>query len=89
MLDNAHTQMTLTQDCLPPLIESTTRHYNSTCMQNTNLWLVFLTSVQQGIMECTFVAISGMIMHCHAAIPEVEHLFTQDTIVGTNSVIAS
>ena len=52
-LDNADTGMPLTQDCPAPLIDSTTGHYNSTGTHSTSLWLVFLTSIQQGrALEC-------------------------------------
>ena len=45
--------MPLTQVC-PPLINSTTGHYNSTGMHSTSLWLAFLASV------CTARESSGM-----------------------------
>ena len=44
-----------------PLIDSTTGHYNSTGMYSTSLWLVFLTSIQQGrALECAFVVLNSM-----------------------------
>ena len=54
-LNNA--RMPLTQDSLPPLIKSTTEHYNSTGTHSTSFWLAFLASVQQGrALECTFIS---------------------------------
>jgi len=41
MLDNADTQIPLTQACLPTLINSPTGHYNSTGMHSTASGLPF------------------------------------------------
>ena len=54
------------QGCLPPLIDSTTGHYNSTGMHSPNLWSAFLTNFQQGrALECAFIALDSMGTHCH------------------------
>ena len=45
LLNNVDACMHLTQDCLPPLVDSTTGHYNSHGPHNTSLWLVFLASI--------------------------------------------
>ena len=59
--------MPLVQDCPPPLIDSTTGHYNSASTHSTSLWLAFLTSVQQGrALERGFIGLNSMSMHCHA-----------------------
>ena len=42
---NPDTVMHLAQDCLAPLTNSTTGHYNSTGTHSTSLWLAFLNSV--------------------------------------------
>ena len=47
-LSNADAGMPLTQDCPAPLIDLTTRNYNSTGTHSTSFWLGFLDSVQQG-----------------------------------------
>ena len=83
----------LTQDCPPLLIESTTRHYNSTGMHSTSFLIAFPVSVQQGrALERTSKALKGMSMHCHAhaygkytgSLQSRGHLFAQDTLDGTN-----
>ena len=45
LLDSGDARMPL--DFPPPLIDSTTVHYNSTGIHSNSHWLVFLTSVQQ------------------------------------------
>ena len=56
------------QDCPPPLIDSTTGHYNSTCTHRTSLWSAFLASVQQGrALECAFVALNITVTYCHTS----------------------
>ena len=66
-LDNADTHLPLTQGCPPPLIDSTTGHYNSTGSHSTSLWSAFLVSIQQGrALERAFVALNSTGMYCHA-----------------------
>ena len=66
-LDNVDTHLPLMQACPPPLIDSTTGHYNSIDSHSSSLWLAFLASVQQGrALECAFVALNSTGMHCHA-----------------------
>ena len=43
LLDNLEVHLPPMQGCLPPLIASTTEHYNSTGTHSTNLWSAFLT----------------------------------------------
>ena len=66
LVDNADTRLPLTQDCQPPLIDSTTGHYNITGTYSTSLWSVFLASVQQGrALEHAFVVLNSTSKHCH------------------------
>ena len=65
MLNSQDTGMTLAQDFQAPLIDSTTGQYNSAGMNNSNLWLAFLASLQQGrALERTFVLLTST--HCRA-----------------------
>ena len=78
-LDNADAGMLLAQDYPPLLIDSTTGHYNSAGTHSTSLWLVFLTSIQQGrALECAFVALNGMSTCCQAyqKLPEASKVGT-------------
>ena len=59
--------MPLIQGCLPLLTNSTTGHYNSTCIHSTSLWLVFLASVhQEKPLEHAFIVPNNTSIHCHA-----------------------
>ena len=65
-LGNADAHLPLMQVCLPPLIDSTTGHYNSIGSHSSSLWSAFLTSVQQGrALECAFVGLNSTGTHCH------------------------
>ena len=79
-LDNLDVHLPPTQGCLPPLIASTTEHYNSTGTHSTKLWSAFLTSVQQGrALDCTFVLLNSMGTDCHTyqkIIPEASEIRT-------------
>ena len=67
--DNGDTGMPLTQDCLAPLIDSTTGHYNNTVMHSTSLWLAFLDSVQQGREpELLFSPQYCELVYCHSIV---------------------
>ena len=90
-LDNADACMPLTQDCPPSLIVSTTGHYNSTGTHNTSFWLPFPASVQQRrALECTSKVLKGIEYalsrppEMYWKPPERGHLFTEDTLDGTN-----
>ena len=64
----ADTRMPLMQDCLAPLIDSTTRHYStcSTYTHSTSLRLAFLASVQQGrALEHGFIVLNSVSMHAY------------------------
>ena len=64
----ADTHMPLMQDCLAPLIDSTTRHYStcSTYTHSTSLWLAFLASIQQGrALEHGFIVLNSVSMHAY------------------------
>ena len=66
-LDNADAHLPLTQVCPPPLIDSTTEHFNTIGSHSSSLWSAFLASTQQGrALECSFVALNSTGMHCHA-----------------------
>ena len=40
--------MPLAQDCLAPVTDSSTGHYNNAGTDSSSLWLIFLASIQQG-----------------------------------------
>ena len=66
-LNNADAHLPLTQVCQPPLIDSTTGHYNSIGSHSFTLWSAFLASIQQGRgLERAVVALNSTGMHCHA-----------------------
>ena len=66
-LDNADAHLPLTQVCPPPLIDSTTEHFNTIGSHSSSLWSAFLISIQQRrALECSFVALNSTGMHCHA-----------------------
>ena len=75
------------QGCLPPLINSTTGHYNSTGTHSTSLWSAFLTSVQHGrALEHTLVALNGMGTHYHTYRKNTRSLRNTDaSIIRTHS----
>ena len=73
-LDNVDTGIPLTQDCLAPLVDSPTGQYNSTGTHSTSLWLVFLTSVQQG---------KGLERSAQWHKYTLPHLLAEASIVGT------
>ena len=62
-----NTGMALAQRCPPPLIYSTTGYDVSTCTHSTGIRLASLTSVRQRAiaLECAFVLLNGLSMHCH------------------------
>jgi len=69
------------------LIDSTTRHYNSTDTHSASLWLAFLTSAQQGrALEHSFVVLNGVSTHCYAYWKYTRSLRTEDTLDDTNGV---
>ena len=61
------TGMALAQRCPAPLIYSTTGYYVGTCTHTTGIRLASLTSVRQRAitLECAFVVLNGLSMHCH------------------------
>ena len=64
--NNMNTCMSPAQDCLAPLIDSTTGQYNSTVTHSTSLLLAFLNSIKQGrAPECAFIVLNGTSTHCH------------------------
>ena len=56
--------MPLIQGCLLSLTNSTTGHYNSTCIHSTSLWLVFLA--KKTPLEHTFIVLNKTSTHCYA-----------------------
>ena len=83
-LDNLDVHLPPMQGCLPPLIASTTEHYNSTGTHSTNLWSAFLTSIQQGrALDCTcstaWVQIATPTKKLYRKPPKYGHLYNPDT----------
>ena len=76
------------KDCPPPLIDSTTGHYNGTGTHSTSLSLAFLTSVQQGrAPEHSFVMLwcshlEGF--HCTYLVQVPYHHVHHSTEMNTN-----
>ena len=88
-LDNADACKPLTQDCPPSLVKSITGHYNSTGTHNTSL------SCQHTARESSRThlqsaqghkcALPRLLEICQKP-PKEGHLFTQDSLGGTNGV---
>ena len=77
--------MPLTQDRLPSLIQSTTRHYNSTGMHSTSFLIAFPVSVQQGrALERTSKVLKGTSMH---AMPMPTENIPEASKVGDTSLL--
>ena len=85
--------MPLAQDCPAPLVDSPTGHYTNTGTHSSSLWLSFLAIIQQGrALERRLHSAQQheYTLPCLPEIywkpPESGHLFTPDTLDGTNGV---
>ena len=81
-LNNADTRMPPMQNCLQSLIDPTTRHYNSTCMHSTSLWLAFLMHICcAGMHICCAQQQEYALVHLpeiYRKLPKHEHLYIPD-----------
>jgi len=60
-VDNVDAGMPLAQDCLAPVTDSSTGHYNNAGTDSSSLWLIFLASIQQGrAIERVYEALMSM-----------------------------
>ena len=80
-LNNVDAGMCLSQNCLAPLIDLTTGHYNSTGTYSTSLWLAFLASEQQGGGGGSGMRLCSAQQHEYA-LPHLPEIYQKPPIYG-------